>query len=145
MRIILKTEVKGDFREVFGAFNRQLFEYLLPPGARVIRFDGSQKGNIVHLSFPLDMEWISEITEEFNSSEYCYFIDEGRKVPLGISRWVHKHAVHGVGTNSIIEDNIQFSTGIGILDLLYYPVLYLAFFPRKSLYKKYFKSIYKKA
>lgn len=139
MRIILKTKVKGEFLEVFSAFNRQLFEYLLPPGAKVIRFDGSLKGNIVHLSFPLGMEWISEITEEHKSGELCYFIDEGRKVPMGISSWIHKHAVYKSGNNSIIEDNIQFSTGVKILDLLYYPMLYLAFSPRKSLYKKYFR------
>ena len=140
MRITLRSVVNGNFKDVYKAFDRLLFEFLLPPGAKVIRFDGSARGNIVHLtfSFPLYSEWISEITEENELEDHCYFIDEGRKVPLGITFWKHKHVVRKDDNRSVIEDHIEFSTGNKLLDLIYYPGLFLAFSPRKRLYQKYF-------
>lgn len=115
--------------------------YLLPPGAKLIEFGGSKAGDVVHLKFgfPFFTEWISEITEDHHTEGTSYFIDEGRKLPFGLKRWHHKHIVHRSGDkNSIIEDNMQFSSGWLFFDLLLYPLLFLAFLPRVVQYKNYF-------
>lgn len=140
MRIILKTNVQENFRTVFQSFDLVLFKFLLPPGAELIRFDGSKKGDMVHLkfNFPFKGEWISVITENRETEDESYFIDRGEKLPLGIRTWLHKHIVEENGKFSTIIDDIKYSTGNVLLDLLYFLPLYFAFFPRKFLYKKYF-------
>lgn len=140
MRILLKSRVSRDFRDVYSGFDRNLFEFLLPPGAKVQQFDGSKKGDIVHLtfSFPFKAEWVSEIIEDKVSDSECYFIDKGTKLPFGISSWMHKHRIKKDGSQSIIVDDIEFSTGNKLLNLIYYPALFISFLPRKRLYQKYF-------
>ena len=140
MKIKLTSEVKGHYKDVFRSFDRKLFEFLLPRGAKVLRFDGSARGDCVHLkfTFPMTAEWVSEIVEDGIRDDCCYFVDEGVHVPLGIKTWRHKHIVHNKGKNAVIEDDIEFSTGDVIFDYLLYPILYLAFVPRVNMYKKYF-------
>jgi len=140
MNITLKSKVIGDFTEVYNRFDRNLFSYLLPPGAQLIEFGGSKKGDFVHLKLPLAGEWISEITENGISACACYFIDEGRKLPFPLKKWKHKHILHKAGKSTIIEDNMTFSTGNVITDLLFYPVLLFSFLPRLWQYKSYFKA-----
>ena len=121
-------------------FDADLFRYLLPPGAQLIEFGGSKKGDVVHLKLPLAGEWVSEITETGVSEDKCYFIDEGRKLPFPLKKWKHKHVLHRAGQSTIIEDNMTFSTGNIITDLLFYPVLLVAFVPRVWQYKSYFNA-----
>jgi ligand-binding SRPBCC domain-containing protein len=118
-------------------FDARLFTYLLPPGAELIEFGGSKKGDIVHLKLPLVGEWMSLITENASSKDTCYFIDEGRKLPFPLKAWRHKHILHRAGDCTIIEDNMNFSTGNIFTDMLFYPVLYLSFLPRVWQYKRY--------
>lgn len=140
MNITLKSKVTGELNAVYNRFDDNLFRYLLPPGAQLIEFGGSKKGDIVHLNLPLAGEWISEITENGMSDDMCYFIDEGRKLPFPLKKWKHKHILHNAGASTIIEDNMNFSTGNIITDILFYPVLLLAFLPRLWQYKSYFKT-----
>ena len=141
LRIRLKSKVKGKKDFVFGEFNQKLFMHLLPPGAKLLKFDGSTKGDIVHLKFgfPFFAQWVSEIVEDQKNEETSYFIDEGRKLPFGLRKWRHIHKVHKSGEdNSMIEDDMSFSTGLMVFDVLLYPLLYLAFLPRVLQYKVYF-------
>lgn len=128
---------------IFERFDDRLFKYLLPPGAQLIDFGGSKKGDMVHLRLPLAGEWISEITEDKITEDTCYFIDEGRKLPFPIKEWRHQHILRQAGNSTIIEDNMNFSTGNIIADLLFYPVLYFSFLPRIWQYKWYFKTTQK--
>ncbi|MTI21842.1 hypothetical protein E1176_12490 [Fulvivirga sp. RKSG066] len=142
MRIVLKTTVEAQMETVFQAFDEKLFRYLLPPGAKLLRFDGSREGDLVHIKFgfPLFSEWISEIVEDGKEGRMRYFIDVGKKLPTPLKKWKHMHIVRRSGQQSIIEDNMSFSTGLKLLDILIYPFLYLAFLPRKKQYKEYFKA-----
>ena len=140
MNITLRSKVIGDLTTVYNRFDHNLFRYLLPPGAQLIEFGGSKKGDIAHLKLPLAGEWISEITENGMSEGLCYFIDEGRKLPFPLKKWKHKHILHAAGKSTIIEDNMTFSTGNIITDILFYPVLLLSFLPRLWQYKSYFKT-----
>lgn len=138
MRFVLKTRVNRPMQKTFAAFDRRLFEYLMPPGAKLIRFDGSNEGDIVHLRLPIAGEWMSRITASYQGKEMAYFVDEGAKLPLGIRDWRHRHIVREDGAGSIIEDDIEFSSGRRVLDWLMYPMLYLAFAPRRRRYQAYF-------
>ena len=138
MNITLRSKVSGNLATVSERFDEDLFRYLLPPGAQLIEFGGSKKGDIVHLKLPIAGEWVSEITENGSSDDTIYFIDEGRVLPFPLKRWKHKHILQRVGESTIIEDNMSFYTGSLLTDLLFYPVLYLSFLPRVRQYKKYF-------
>ena len=140
MNITLRSKVPGEMTVIYKRFDERLFKYLLPPGAQLIEFGGSKKGDIVHLKLPVAGEWISEITENGTSEDTCYFIDEGRKLPFPLKAWCHKHILHRAGNHTIIEDNMNFSTGNIITDLLFYPVLYFSFLPRIWQYRRYFKA-----
>jgi len=138
MRIVLKSTVDCPINKVDEHFNEELFRYLLPPGAKLIEYGGSETGDVVHLRLPLAGTWKSKITDHGRNDKSIYFVDEGSKLPFPLKWWKHKHILHEEGSLTIIEDNIEFSTGFTITDAIVYPFLYLAFAPRIKQYKKYF-------
>lgn len=144
MRIYFETTVKGDFKSVFSRFDRDLFLFLTPPAQPVtlLRFDGSVKGDEIHLKFgfPVYGNWVSIVTDSGETEDACFFIDEGRTLPMGLRDWKHIHTVKKslVPGHSVIVDDMHFSTGNWLFDRLLYPALYLAFIGRKPKYKKYF-------
>ena len=140
INITLRSKVSGELTAIYKHFDADLFRYLLPPGAQLIEFGGSKQGDKVHLKLPFAGDWISEITEDGASEDLCYFIDEGRKLPFPLKEWRHTHMLHRQGNNTIVEDNMNFSTGNIITDILFYPVLFLSFFPRVWQYNRYFKT-----
>lgn len=141
INITLRSKVSGELTAIYKHFDADLFRYLLPPGAQLIEFGGSKQGDKVHLKLPIAGEWISEITEDGASEDMCYFIDEGRKLPFPLKEWRHKHILHRQGNDTIVEDNMNYSTGNIITDILFYPVLFLSFFPRVWQYKRYFNEV----
>ncbi len=147
MKIIIKTKVSGHYKDVIEKFDRKLFERLTPPGAQVklVRFDGSQKGDIVHLQLKLfgfiEQDWISEIIEANVDESDAYFIDRGQKLPFFLTKWKHRHVVKHLGQNSEIVDDIYFRTPTILTDILLYPVLYLQFVYRKPIYQRYFGKV----
>jgi len=146
MNIQLKTKVEGNYKNIMKRFDRQLFEALKPKSAKmnIVEFTGSKKGDLVHLQFlsPIKTEWISEITEDGEDEKECYFIDEGVKLPFILSYWRHKHIVQKITDNtSYIIDDMTFKGPNFLITLFLYPALYVAFYPRKRVYKSYFKNI----
>lgn len=141
MNIKLRSRVAREMNVVNSMFDEVLFQYLLPPGAELIEFGGSKKGDIVHLRLPLAGEWISEITEDAQSENLIYFIDEGRQLPFPLKKWKHRHVLHRDQGHTIVEDDMSYSTGSVLLDLLFYPVLLFSFLPRIWQYKSYFKEV----
>jgi ligand-binding SRPBCC domain-containing protein len=139
MKLTLRSVVPADLETVYQRFDADLFRYLLPPGAQLLHFGGSQTGDTVHLKLPVAGEWLSEITEDHQSPDLNYFIDEGRTLPFPLKTWHHKHVLVRKGNGTTIEDHMTFSTGNRGLDVLFYPLLWLAFVPRVWQYKKYFK------
>lgn len=144
MRIILKTRVNKNFRDVFQAFDIKLFMKLKPPftGLIVNRFDGCKKGDIVDISVSIPgvkQNWISEIIDNNMTENEAYFTDEGKKLPFPLKKWHHLHKIEKSIDSSIIIDDISYKTGRYIIDLAIYPFLYLMFYCRKPVYRKYFK------
>ena len=143
MTIKLVTKVPGNFRDIMRAFDRQLFEALAPPLAKmeIVEFTGSKKGDRVHIRFisPVKAEWISEITEDQETESQSWFVDKGTQLPWPLGYWEHKHIVRQVNeTHSEIIDDIRFKGKNGFLSLLLYPAILFGFLPRKRIYKNYF-------
>ena len=143
MNLILKTKVKGNYKDIINQFDLDLFEALAPPGPKmeIVEFTGSKKGDRVHIRFtrPLRTEWISDITADEINDREAYFIDEGVKLPFPLKFWKHKHLVRKIDEhNSEIIDDITYQGSNFLLTLLMYPAMFLAFFPRKRIYRKYF-------
>lgn len=144
-RFVIRTPIEKDYKEVYYAFDRNLFEYLTPDsGMEIIHFGGSRTGDEIKLKFtkPMKGEWVSKITDHFEYDHQCGFIDEGVKLPFGLKYWKHRHLIEKEGDGCVIVDDITFSYGYKILDLITLPGLFLSFYPRKGQYKKYFSEIY---
>ena len=143
MNIQLKTTVKGNFKTIMARFDRALFEALAPkvPAMEIVEFTGSRKGDTVHIRFlsPVNVEWVSRITEDAENKTEAYFVDEGVQLPFPLSFWKHKHIVRKITEDtSCIIDDITFKGPNGLVTLLLYPAIFLGFYPRKKIYKAYF-------
>jgi len=144
MKLRLTAEVDGHYQEVMAKFDRKLFEALKPRYGQmeVEEFTGSKKGDVVRLRFitPIKAIWISDIVEHGSDDYQAYFIDEGRKLPFPLKYWRHKHIVKKVSeSRSLIIDDMTFEGHNLLLTLFLYPALYVAFYPRKKVYRKYFE------
>lgn len=144
MNIQLKTKVEGNYKEIMKQFDRKLFEALKPSIGKmeIVAFTGSKKDDKVHIRFlsPIKAEWISVITEDGEDERTSYFIDEGVQLPFPLSFWRHKHIVEKITEeSSYIIDDITFEGPNAFVSLLLYPAIYGGFFPRKKIYKRYFK------
>jgi ligand-binding SRPBCC domain-containing protein len=145
MNIQLKTKVDGNYKTIMEQFDRKLFEALKPKYGKmeIVEFTGSKKDDRVHLRFlsPLKAEWVSRIIEDGEDENQSYFIDEGTTLPFPLASWKHKHIVQKITENtSYIIDDMTFKGINSLFTLFLYPALYIAFYPRKSIYKSYFKA-----
>jgi ligand-binding SRPBCC domain-containing protein len=145
MKISLSTPVQHNYRQVWAGFTRELFDQLSPPfpPVKVVRFDGCQKGDTVHLRLNFlifKLDWISSIIDQETTDQEIYFIDKGTKLPFFLSYWHHKHRIIRDGDHSRIVDEITFRTPTLLTDFLIYPVMYGLFAYRKPIYRSVFKS-----
>lgn len=144
MQFTITTRVEQPCKTVFNGFNRDLFLALKPPFVpmRLLRFDGCNTGDEVHLHLGFGQEWISVITESGSTPTGFYFIDEGKKLPFFLHSWKHKHSITAATDNpaeSIITDNITFQSHNALLTRLLYPLLYVQFAWRKPVYRQFFR------
>ncbi len=139
MRIVIKTKVAQDYRQVFAGFNEELFLALVPPltPLKLLRFDGCKLGDEVRLRVYF-MDWFSEITAQGEREREIFFIDEGTRLPFTFSYWKHHHQMISlVDGGCEIVDDIQYESPLFLGPLLY-PLLYFQFWYRKRIYKRYF-------
>ena len=146
MNLILKTPIKGNYIKVMEAFDLKLFEALKPPFGKmeIVDFTGSKKGDRVHIRFlsPVKAEWISDIVADEVTDSLALFVDLGTTLPWPLATWTHRHIVEKVDEDhSIIVDDITFTASNSILTLLMYPAIFMGFYPRKKIYKKYFSAL----
>ncbi|MFN3998809.1 SRPBCC family protein [Algoriphagus sp.] len=144
MQIHLETHVEQGYLDVKAGFNETLFTKLSPPfpPVKLLRFDGSEKGDLVTLELNFiffKQKWTSEIIEDNTTDLEFYFIDEGVELPFFLKKWKHKHRIISSGIGSIIRDEIEYEAPFGILTYLLYPALWLQFAFRKPIYKRIFR------
>lgn len=143
MKINISTSVDKNYLEVKEGFTEKLFQKLSPPfpPVRLLRFDGSSKGDIVSLElnfFIFKQKWTSEITADHTDEKEFFFMDEGIELPFFLKKWKHKHRVIKQGKGSLINDEIEYQGKFGLMSLLLFPVLYGQFLYRKPIYKRFF-------
>ncbi len=143
MKLRIKTHVKAPLKSVKSRFNQDLFLSLNPPfpPVKLLRFDGCQKGDQVELELNFlffKQRWVSDITEDHETGTKWCFVDIGTELPFFLKLWKHHHEVQMSETGSEIIDDITYSTGTLLTDLLMYPVLLGQFLYRKPIYKRVF-------
>ena len=144
MKLRISTSVAQNYNQVFDQFDERLLKQLTPPGMqlKLIEFDGSKKGGVVHLEVTilrlLKQEWYNEITEFERGEQRNYFVDEGVKLPGLFKYWRHEHSIEKDGTGTRIVDNITYKSPFLLLDWLLWPTLFLQFAYRKPIYKRMF-------
>ncbi len=146
MRITIKTKVQASLQVVKDGFTEDLFLKLNPPfpPVKLVQFDGCKAGDKValKLNFLLfKQQWVSNIIEDYESDIQWYFIDVGQKLPFFLKSWKHVHEVKAIESNSVIIDDITYTSGTILTDLLMYPLLLIQFLYRKPIYKRIFNSI----
>jgi len=145
MRLAIKTTVSAGIPRIKQGFTDELFLKLNPPfpPVKLLQFDGCKTGDKVHLELNFILfkqEWISVITEDYQSENEWFFIDEGTKLPFFLKKWKHHHRIFKVSEDqSVIIDDFTYSTGTLLTDLLLYPALFLQFVYRKPIYRRVFK------
>ena len=144
MKLYFETKIDNNFEIIKKHFNRDLFLALKPPGVNIEleRFDGCTKGDEVHLKIQspvLTQHWISHITSNSSTPDEWSFVDEGFELPWPLKYWKHIHVVKKLNENqSLIIDDITFSSSSFIFDLPLKPLLWLSFAVRPKRYKKFF-------
>ena len=144
MKINIETKVEQDYLSVKGGFNENLFLKLSPPfpPVKLLRFDGSSKGDIVSLELNFiffKQKWTSEIVEDKTNDREFFFVDKGTELPFFLSDWRHKHRIINNGGNAIIRDEIQYKSPFFLITWALYPVMLAQFAYRKPIYKKLFR------
>ncbi|NQZ74747.1 MAG: hypothetical protein HRT61_01340 [Ekhidna sp.] len=144
MRVRIKTSVVASLETVKEGFTEDLFLKLNPPfpPVELLRFDGCKKNDVValELNFILFRQyWISVITEDQDNESEWFFVDKGSQLPFFLKRWRHRHVVQQSGEGAVIIDDITYSTGTILTDLIMYPALLGQFLYRKPVYKRIFK------
>jgi len=144
MHLHQTTPVQAPLPRVWAGFDETLFRKLSPPfpPVTVVRFDGCRKGDVVQLRLHFLLfrqDWTSLITEQRETQDEIYFIDEGTRLPFFLSFWRHKHRLIRRGEQTVIADEIEYRTPGGWLtDCLLYPFLWAQFAYRKPVYRRYF-------
>lgn len=144
MNIQIKTKVPASLEKVKEGFTQDLFLSLNPPfpPVKLLQFDGCKKGDKVKLELNFiffKQLWVSDIVDDRQDKNSWYFLDIGVQLPFFLKKWRHHHGVEKAPSGSIIIDDITFSTGTILTDILMYPLLYGQFLYRKPIYKKIFK------
>lgn len=144
-KIYFETKISKSVEEIKAEFDRSLFIYLskgLMP-FDLVRFDGCQKDNEVHIKLglrPLSFTWISLITSEEQNEKGWSFVDEGRSLPWPLIYWRHHHRVDKISEKEArIVDDITFDCSPSFLSPIVKPFLWHMFSLRPKRYKSYFK------
>ena len=144
MKLKLQTSVQTSHIKVLEGFDESLFARLAPPfpPVKVLRFDGCKTGDLVELELNFllfSQKWTSKITKTFSNEGECGFVDEGVRLPFFLGSWKHTHRIIATSEGSIISDEIEFQGKYPGLSPILFPLLWLQFWYRKPIYRKWFK------
>lgn len=139
----VRTRINAPMQDVWTQFDAALLSKLSPPfpKVRIVRFDGCQTGDLVSLELNLlvaKLIWTSQITDSIQNEDFCAFVDEGVKMPFGLTAWRHEHRIekHDLKSCTIV-DQISFKTNYLLLDFLLFPLFWGMIVYRIPLYKLY--------
>jgi ligand-binding SRPBCC domain-containing protein len=108
----------------------------------LIRFDGCKVGDEVHLETGLPglmQKWVSVITDESETDQEWFFVDEGRVLPFPLKNWKHTHRVlRDESGGAVIRDEIEFHCANRVIEFCMAPALWAAFSVRPRRYQEIF-------
>lgn len=140
--IRITTPVKESYQFVYKQFDQKLFEFLAPKSLRLIRFDGSEKGNEVHIKAPLISRPAQfEIIDHGIDDNKAFFIDQGKLLPKIMKTWRHEHTMSNKKFHTEIEDHITFKASNMIIGFILYPLIWADMYGRKRKYIQYFGKV----
>lgn len=143
MKISISTLVDQDFLSVKKEFNAQLLKTLSPPFPLVTikKFGGISTSDEVSMELDFlffKQTWDGVIIDHKQTDEEFYFIDKGTKLPFFLKNWQHKHRLINKGLQTLIIDEIDYTSSNKLTTLLLYPIMIGQFLYRKPIYKRYF-------
>jgi len=147
LQFSIESKVPYAFEFVSQNFGEELFEALAPafPPSELVHFDGDRVGGLVKIRLgvgALSKVWVSEIISREVSDMKVEFVDVGRALPPPLKKWRHRHVIeHLSKEETLITDDIQFSTGLKALDYIMHPVMKTMFAMRKPAYVKFYKEL----
>lgn len=147
MNLSISTLVAQSPEAVMSGFTESLFLQLNPPfpypKAKLLRFDGCKRGHEIHLELQMGftMRWESKITDDYQHPNEIGFVDEGHLLPFFLKSWTHRHRLVRKGNNTVIIDDITYTTPWWLPAALMYPALYFQFAYRKPIYRQTFGNI----
>lgn len=144
MRLKLSTKVQAPWHQVAEGFTQELFLALNPPfpPVKLLRFDGCKKDDLVSLELNFILfkqKWDSLITFSQFTDDSFVFVDEGVKLPFFLKSWKHTHNIAAYHDGATIMDDITYTTGTILTDVLMFPLLYVQFLYRNPIYKRVFR------
>ncbi|SDK80934.1 Ligand-binding SRPBCC domain-containing protein [Catalinimonas alkaloidigena] len=144
MKVIVRTQVRCPLEQVWQRFDQELFEALAPPfpPVRLLRYDGNQEGDQVHLSLDLGVvqfAWVSLITEVRRSETESYFVDEGLALPPLLTYWRHRHRLLRLSAHhTLIIDEVEYRMASRAVEIAAAPGFWAQFLYRQPIYRRYF-------
>jgi len=146
MRILLETKVRQHYDKVYKGFDVNLFKALAPVFPKMIlrKFEGCKKNDLVEVDIDFSIgkqPFYSQVIEAGKEHRGYYFIDQGTRLPFFLKYWEHKHRIKRCGEGSMIVDDIYYNSPTKVAGFLIFPFMWLSFYARKSIYRRYFFEI----
>jgi ligand-binding SRPBCC domain-containing protein len=145
MHFTMSTHVAAPPAQVWEGFTKELFLALAPPFPpfHLRRFDGCRRGDEVHIELgagPFRQPWTSTITDHgVQPDGTYYFVDEGQQLPTPLRFWRHRHLMQPApGGGTYIVEDLEYRTGLGLLDGLMRPMMWAQFAWRRPIYRRWF-------
>ena len=138
---ILKDQSFWSVKRQFTKKEGELLRYLTPPGCEVIHYRGLRRGAIIKLLMfnrPITFKVIT-YTTDLHKLYFNDILKEGNF--FGIKFWSHRHRIDKHGhhkDDTIIVDEIEFTTKNKALDFFYRQIIRLYFLMRKVKYRLFF-------
>ena len=138
-KVLIKKNTSDTVIKAFHNIKFVKFLMLLQP-IKIINWDGieNNKKAAFNLWFFGWRKFEVEHSNYSKSQNKLSFVDQGIKLPLGISSWHHEHIVEEHKKGSLIIDKLNFNHTNKLIGYLIYPLLVFPIFIRHVLYKIYF-------
>ena len=139
---ILKNKSFWVVKKQFTNKEGKLLKYLTPTGCEVVHHRGLRRGaitKILMLSRLITFKVVTYATDR-NKLYFNDILKQGNF--FGIKFWSHRHTIEKHGPtqdDTIIVDELEFTTKNKALDLLYKVIITLHFLSRKFRYKLFFR------
>ena len=136
--IQISTEVRAPYETVKKLFldrEGKLFKFLTPSFCEVTHYKGIRRGAVIKLKLfdkPCEFKVITYSTNK-NKTSFNYIITKGNVFDAKF--WSHRHFIERSGDNTVIRDELAFTSKNKIRDAFLHAFLFCSFRIRSLKYK----------